>query len=231
VTPRRIWLASCALAALSPAAALQAQTNIAADVSPALSLGTVAVKNGTIVDITGGTGSGPNLFHSFSRFDLANGDTARWLATSQQATGVQNLVNRVTGGTASTISGTLDTTSFANANVYFLNPAGVIFGFGARLNVPNAIYVSTARELAFASGPTFTMTTPQGGSFSIDAPAKFGFVGARGNITVDRVTSTFMPSTGALHLSGGDESIWRRSARLISSSTGWTRWPRPPRAR
>lgn len=199
MSPRHRLLATCMLAAL-PAIAHAQATNIVPDAG-ALSLGTTAVRNG-VVEIAGGTQAGANLFHSFSAFDLAAGDTARWVAGGGQAASVRNIVNRVTGGGISNISGTIDSTSFPNADFYFLNPAGTIFRGGATLNVPNSVYFSAASELRFASGAAFTMTTPAGGSFSIAAPESFGFVGARGDIGLSGVTSGFATQPRLLHLSG-----------------------------
>jgi filamentous hemagglutinin family protein len=107
-------------ASLIGAAPIAAQTTNIQSSAGALNLGTNAAQAGTTVTITGGTAAGPNLFHSFSNFDLAAGHRAVWQATQAQATSVLNLVNRVTGADPARISGTLDSRSFANANFYSL---------------------------------------------------------------------------------------------------------------
>jgi filamentous hemagglutinin family protein len=82
-------------------------------------------------DITGGTQSGVNLFHSFGQFGLTQGQIANFLANP----GIQNILGRVTGGNASVINGLIQV-SGSSANLYLMNPAGIIFGPNASLNVP-----------------------------------------------------------------------------------------------
>src|SRR2546421_10877122 len=67
--------------------------------------------------------SGSNLFHSFSQFNLANGESATFSGPGN----VQNILARVTGGSASSIDGLIHST-IAGANFFLINPRGVIFG-------------------------------------------------------------------------------------------------------
>ena len=156
---RRALLASAAVGLALGAGAVRAQTTITPDVG-ARGLGTTATASGGVVTIGGGTLAGGNLFQSFSAFSLGAGDTARWTLGSGDPNAVTAVVNRVTGGQASQIQGTLDSTALPNASFFFLNPAGIVFGAGARLNVPSAAYFSTAGELRFADGKAFAMATP-----------------------------------------------------------------------
>ena len=66
---------------------------------------------------------GANLFHSFSQFGLAQGQSA----TFSGPAGIANILSRVTGGGGSEIDGTLRST-IPGADFYFFNPAGVAFG-------------------------------------------------------------------------------------------------------
>lgn len=168
--------------AAAPSAAL-AQTSIVADVG-AKGLGTTVTTAGTTLTIDGGTRSGNNLFHSFSGFSVGAGDTARWVRGAGDGATVLNVINRVTGGQASNIAGVLDSTALPNASFFFINPAGIVFGAGAKVNVPAGAYFSTAQELRFADGTRFAMTTPGGSSLSVAAPESFGFVGGQGDIAV-----------------------------------------------
>src|SRR5688500_13086601 len=106
-------------------------------------------------DITGGTrpGSGPNLFHSFGDFSVGTTDVARFLNDSGLAT--SNILSRVTGGNVSTIFGEIQTTSFPGANLYLINPAGVVFGPAASLNVSGSVKISTADYLRLSDGVRF----------------------------------------------------------------------------
>ena len=122
--------------------------------TPDGTLGTTVTQRGTVFDITGGTRHGPNLFHSFDRFSVGTGETATF--TSAQ-TGIKNILSRVTGGQRSEIDGQLRTDGqlrAEGADLYLLNPAGVLFGPNATLDVSGSFHVSTADYLRLADGPT-----------------------------------------------------------------------------
>ncbi len=159
------------------------QTIISPDVAAGRALGTTVGQAGVTYTIAGGTRAGGNLFHSFSQFDLGAGDTARWVGGGDAAA-VNNVINRVTGGQASRINGTIDSTALPNATFYFVNPAGIVFGPGAQVNVPSAAHFSTAGELRFANGDRFAIATPNGSTLSVAAPEAWGFLGGQGDITV-----------------------------------------------
>ncbi|HTU09571.1 MAG TPA: filamentous hemagglutinin N-terminal domain-containing protein [Allosphingosinicella sp.] len=189
-SPSRLAVAVAAFLCGGEAAA-QTVTAIVPDTAPQLTTNTVVVPlpappGRTIVGIEGGRYTGPagnpyqNLFHSFQRFDLGAGDTARW--TGSNAADVRYIINRVTGGDISDLDGTIDASGYPNADFYFINPAGVAFGAGARVNVPRAFYVSTADTLNFADATQLRAASADGSTFSMAAPASFGFLGAQGDI-------------------------------------------------
>ncbi len=178
-------------------------TAIAPDVGVPRGLGTTVAQTGRVVTIDGGTLAGANLFHSFSQFSLATGDTAAWVRSAGGAAGISNLINRVTGGQVSQIAGVLDASAFPNASFFFINPAGVVFGAGAQVNVPGAAYFSTAGQLRFADGARFAVATPDGSTLSVAAPESFGFVGGQGAISIGGVGDTFAPGV-SLSLSAAD---------------------------
>ena len=88
-----------------------------------------------IFEITGGTrpNNGANLFHSFGDFTLDTPQVANFVNGSGLATA--NILGRVTGGNPSSIFGTIDTSSFAGANLFLMNPAGILFGQIGRAHV------------------------------------------------------------------------------------------------
>jgi filamentous hemagglutinin family protein len=150
-------------------------------------LGTVVTPaaGGTTFVITGGARSvlGSNLFHSFGSFSIGQNNTAVFSNTPQVNT--SNIVGRVTGGSVSNIFGTIDTSSYAGANLFLLNPAGIVFGPGAALNVAGSVHATTADFLRFANGDTFCVsacpyksgtTTPQPSVLSGAEPTNFGFL-------------------------------------------------------
>jgi filamentous hemagglutinin family protein len=110
--------------------------------------GTIVSPAGSTFNITGGTtsSSGANLFQSFTNFGLSNGQVANFLS----APNTQNILSRVTGGSFSLIDGLLKVTG-SNANLFLVNPSGIIFGPNASLNVPAAFTATTANSVAFGS--------------------------------------------------------------------------------
>src|SRR5712671_8197379 len=93
---------------------------------------------------------GGNLFHSFSDFNIQAGESA----TFSGPTSVQNVLARVTGGSLSTINGTLRC-DIAGANLYLMNPAGVVFGPGATLDVSGSFAVTSADYLRLGKSGRF----------------------------------------------------------------------------
>lgn len=151
-------------------------------------LGTVVTATGTTHDITGGTrpGNGPNLFHSFGQFDVGAGDITNFLNDSGLPT--TNILSRVTGGDPSQIFGTIQTTGFGGANLFLMNPAGVLFGPTASLNIGGSFHVTTADVIRLADGTPF-MALPSAADevLTTAPPEAFGFLNENpAGITVDR---------------------------------------------
>lgn len=151
-------------------------------------LGTFVAKNGNVYEITGGTrpANGPNLFHSFGDFSLTAVETARFQNTTPLVA-TNNILARVTGGNPSNIFGTIDTLSYPGANLFFMNPAGIIFGPEAALNVGGLATFTTADYLRLTDGVLFNaIPNPAADALLSAAPvAAFGFLGLnRGTITV-----------------------------------------------
>jgi filamentous hemagglutinin family protein len=93
--------------------------------------------------IDGGAIRGSNLFQSFQEFNVREGRGAYFSNPS----GIANIFSRVTGGNISQILGTLGV--LGNANLYFLNPNGVVFGPNAQLDIKGSFLATTADSFQF----------------------------------------------------------------------------------
>jgi filamentous hemagglutinin family protein len=150
-------------------------------------------------DINGGRIRGRNLFHSFWHFILGDGETASFNGPS----GIRNIITRVTGGEQSFIDGLLRST-IDGANLFFINPAGVMFGANARLNVSGSFHVSTADYLSFAGGAKFFADPDRPLRLTAAPPAAFGFLGPNvAGISIDGSILT-VPQGKTLSVVGGD---------------------------
>ena len=93
-------------------------------------------------DIIGGVRADNNLFHSFQEFNIGRGESLYFADP-----GVANIFSRVTGNNSSLIFGTLGV--MGEANLWLLNPQGIIFGNGAILDVNGSFVATTADAIAF----------------------------------------------------------------------------------
>src|ERR687885_760971 len=133
---------------------------------------TVVTPNGNRIDINGSTLStdGTNLFHSFQKFGLNPGETANFISNPA----IRNILGRVTGGNASIINGLIQVTG-GNSNLFLLNPAGIIFGANARLNVPADFTATTANSIGFGGNYWFNAIGDNNYQTLIGTPSFFAF--------------------------------------------------------
>ncbi len=132
-----------------------------------------------LIPASSGTTVGSNLFHSFSVFNLAGGETARFTGPWS----VSNVFARITGGAASTIDGRIVCT-IPNASFYLINPNGVVFGPGASLDVRGSFTVTTADVVRLGGHGEFRATKPDGSVLSSAPAAAFGFLGKPAGVSV-----------------------------------------------
>jgi filamentous hemagglutinin family protein len=121
--------------------------------------------------IDGGARRGANLFHSFRQFIIPEGRGAYF----SNPDGVRSIFSRVTGGNGSQILGTLGV--LGNANLFLIDPKGVIFGANATLDISGSFITSTANSIAFPNGENFSASNPNAAPLlTIDVPVPVGLI-------------------------------------------------------
>ena len=160
--------------------------------------------------ITGGIQKGSNLFHSFKQFSL---DTNQ-IANFDRGLDVDNIFSRVTGGTVSNIDGLIQ--AQGNANLFLINPAGIIFGANARLDIGGSLVATTADRVIFADETQFDALASQAESIlTISSPIGLQY-GGGGEIEIlpntelspgNPVGGLNIKAGNTLALLGGDISV------------------------
>jgi filamentous hemagglutinin family protein len=195
-------------------------TNITPTTTAPLDLGTNVDTVGATTEIMGGTrpNNGTNLFHSFDYFDLGTGDVAHFMNDMQLPT--DNIFARVIGGEVSTIDGTLQTNNpldpadpmnFGAANLWLVNPSGVLLGPNARVEVGGSVSISTANYLRFdGQSALFDMLSSPASldQLTVAPVAAFGFLGPDlpSPITIQG-SILEIPQGHSLSLVGGDLTV------------------------
>lgn len=171
-------------------------------------LNTRVTTSGTTTFIDGGTRPGttsqPNLFHSFGDFSIGTGDTALFRAIdvvgkadiAYSGASIQNIIGRVTGTNPSSLFGTLDTISnFPTANLFLVNPNGMVFGANSTINVGGSANFVAGDYLKMTNGVTFSANAPLP-TLSIAPVAAFGFLGTNpgGTISIQGGNGNGSPS-------------------------------------
>ena len=154
-----------------------------------------------------GSTRGANLFHSFQRFDIPTGHQATFTGPDQ----IRNVIGRVTGGQTSNIDGTLRST-VGQADVYLINPFGIVMGPNARVDVPAALHLNTADEMRFDDGSRYSARDPANSTLTLAAPESFGFLYPQpSSLTIAGSQLELKPgktatlTAGDVHISGTDE--------------------------
>jgi filamentous hemagglutinin family protein len=122
---------------------------------------TIVNSNGNNLNILNGIEKGNNLFHSFSNFSVPTGTSATFDLTNTP--NISTIFSRVTGGNVSNIDGLIKTINSSNpVSLFLMNPAGIIFGQNASLNIGGSFVGTTANSIKFADGTEFSAVNPTG---------------------------------------------------------------------
>ncbi|GAB4183895.1 MAG: hypothetical protein Fur006_21070 [Coleofasciculaceae cyanobacterium] len=189
-----------ATAQIVPDSTLGAENSI---VTPSIN-----VRGRTADRIDGGAVRGGNLFHSFSQFNITPGVRVYFANPS----GIENILSRVTGNNVSNILGTLGV--LGNANLFLINPNGIVFGPNARLDIAGSFVASTANSFVFDNGFAFSATAPQAPPLlTINVPIGLQY-GLNPGRLESRASLRVRPER-TLALVGGDVAI--EGGRLIAA--------------
>ena len=160
---------------------LYATTDISlAQVTPDGTVNTQVNQNGNVAEITGGETRGGNLFHSFQDFSVQTGNEAFF----NNADSISNIFSRVTGGNISNIDGLIRANG--SADLFLINPAGIIFGENARLDIGGSFYGSTASSVLFEDGEFSAVDNLQQPILTVNAPIGLGFRDNPAPINIER---------------------------------------------
>ncbi|NEO30969.1 MAG: filamentous hemagglutinin N-terminal domain-containing protein [Symploca sp. SIO3C6] len=207
-------LANRALAQLTPDNTLGNENSL---VTP-----NVDVKGALADLIEGGAIRDINLFHSFLEFNVENGGRVYFANPA----GIENILTRVTGNNVSNILGTLGVDGAAN--LFLLNPNGIVFGNNAQLDVNGSFMGSTANSLVFSDGSEFSATNPlQAPLLKVSAPLGLqyganptGDIVNSGNLAVGQdltLAGNNLDLQGQLY-AGGDLRLQAQKAVKITDS-------------
>ncbi|WP_168538720.1 S-layer family protein, partial [Anabaena sp. UHCC 0253] len=152
--------------------------------------------------INGGATRGNNLFHSFSEFNVDAGKGVYFA----NPVNIENILTRVTGGNVSNILGTLGVAG--TANLFLINPHGIIFGQNASLDIRGSFTATTANSIKFADGTQFSTQSYQNTPLlTITAPIGLQFGSNQGKIQVQAKNGLQVQPNQTLALVGGDISL------------------------
>ncbi|MEH2296884.1 two-partner secretion domain-containing protein [Nostoc sp.] len=156
--------------------------------------------NGSPIErINGGAIQGSNLFHSFKEFNVGEGAKAYFTNPGE----ITNILTRVTGGNPSNILGTLGV--LGPANLFFINPNGIVFGPNAHLDMGGSFVASTADSLVFDNGLEFSATNPLSPPLlTVNIPVGLRLRENSASIVNQSSAVLYLPSTNTLALVGGN---------------------------
>ncbi|KAA0590395.1 filamentous hemagglutinin family protein [Azospirillum lipoferum] len=188
--------------------AFQARADILTDgsVGPALHLSGPTM----VISEELGTRKGNNLFHSFNKFEVGEGQSARFRGSPD----IRRVITRVSGGESTKIFGNVSS-EIDGSDLIMINPNGFVMGPNAAINVTGSFHASTATEIQFPDGKTFSARSTSSPALSMAEPSAFGFTGPAASI---EITGGGISAGRNLELLGGDIHV--RQGAIISGTAG-----------
>ncbi|HEX2825959.1 MAG TPA: filamentous hemagglutinin N-terminal domain-containing protein [Burkholderiales bacterium] len=155
---------------------------------------------------------GTNLFHSFGRFNVPEDTRATFAAPSDISININNIISRVTGVDPSRIMGGIRS-EISGANLFLLNPNGIVFGPKAVLDVSGSFYASTAHHLLLGTSGRFDAVNPGATVLTSAPPSAFGFIAPPAGVVVNGSELTGAPGktlgfvTGPMMIAGANIQV------------------------
>ncbi|MDJ0536497.1 MAG: filamentous hemagglutinin N-terminal domain-containing protein, partial [Xenococcaceae cyanobacterium MO_207.B15] len=186
----------------------------------------IVTPNGDILQISGGTTAGNNLFHSFEAFSVLTGQTASF----DNGLAIQNILGRITGNSISNIDGLIRANG--GANLFLINPNGIVFGENASLDIGGSFVATTADRIRFGEDGFFSASDPQNSQLLTVKPEVFfenALANVEGNIVnqgdlavASQQTLSFLgrniSNTGNLTAPGGIVGIFGSKSVALSEN-------------
>ena len=177
-----------------------AKAQVTSDIT--LPINSTVLNTGTVTQIDGGTRTGNSLFHSFLQFSVLENETVLF----NNAIEIENIFSRVTGANRSEINGTIQ--SAGAANLFLLNPNGIIFGERSQLDIGGSFVASTADYIEFSNDLQFSATNTRFQPLlSISVPIGLGFTNHSVEIINRSINGLKVPVGETIALVGGDISL------------------------
>ena len=172
--------------------------------------------------INNGDVAGDNLFHSFGEFSVPTNGSAFF----NNADNITNIFSRVTGGNISNIDGLIGANG--TANLFLINPAGIIFGQNSSLNIGGSFYGTTANSILFSDGELSALDTDNPPLLTINAPIGLNFRDNPADIQLQGANLALQPNQtlaflgGNLDIQGGAIESPSGSIQLSGVATAGT---------
>ncbi|NEN96140.1 MAG: filamentous hemagglutinin N-terminal domain-containing protein, partial [Moorea sp. SIO3I7] len=182
------------------------------------------VRGGLADLIEGGAERGANLFHSFTDFNVEELQRVYFVNPA----GIENIISRVTGTNPSSILGTLGVDGAAN--LFLLNPHGIIFGANAQLDIQGSFVASTANSITFGDGSSFSANPDNSSLLTVSVPLglqygtnQAGAIANAGNLAVGSgqtlsLSGGTVTSTGSLTAAGGRVEVLGNQVSLLDNA-------------